>query len=255
MEIIRIDAPGRPGRIDTVTRKAIERRTTGILRTLAGRSALTAGLWLAAGLVGAALALWSFAELTELRRFDRAALLWVDLTFPETLNATMRAVTALGYYQVVLPLLAASSLLFYVDGRRLSAALLCASTGGGVLLTTVLKAVFRRERPELIDAGYTASFYSFPSAHATVAVGFYGALAVILTCRLRGLRRWAIAAGGASLVVLIGFSRLYLGVHYPTDVLAGFLTAGLWVAFVAAAYAAWLSIRDLGSAEPRRRSG
>src|SRR3712207_8426733 len=56
---------------------------------------------------------------------------------------------------------------------RLSAILLLVSTGGSVVLTAVLKSVFRRARPELFDSGYQASFYSFPSGHATVAVGFY----------------------------------------------------------------------------------
>jgi undecaprenyl-diphosphatase len=55
------------------------------------------------------------------------------------------------------------------------------------------------------------------------------------------------------LVLLIGFSRLYLGVHYPTDVLAGFLAAPLWLVFVGAAYATWLSIRGLRAAEIRRK--
>jgi undecaprenyl-diphosphatase len=55
------------------------------------------------------------------------------------------------------------------------------------------------------------------------------------------------------LVLLIGFSRLYLGVHYPTDVLAGFLAAPLWLVFVGAAYVTWLSIRGLKAAEIRRK--
>jgi undecaprenyl-diphosphatase len=113
--------------------------------------------------------------------------------------------------------------------------------------------VFRRARPELFDSGYTASFFSFPSGHATVAVGFYGALTLILAYRLRGPARWAVVSGGVLLVLLIGFSRLYLGVHYPTDVLAGFLAAPLWVISVGAVYVVWLSIRGLRAAELKRK--
>ena len=230
-----------------------------IFRALADRLSVAAAVLLALGLGVSAFVVWAFAELVdgviegESRAFDRAVLLWIHNRFPEWLDTPMRLITALGYYWVVLPLLAGAVLVFYLKGWRLSAVLLMVSTAGGVFLTTVLKAVFRRARPELFDSGYTASFYSFPSGHATVAVGFYGALTLILAYRLRGLARWAVATGGVLLVLLIGFSRLYLGVHYPTDVLAGLLAAPLWVISVGAVYVVWLSIRGLRAAELRRK--
>jgi undecaprenyl-diphosphatase len=230
-----------------------------IVRQLANRLTLAAAVWLAAGLATSAFVIWAFAELAdevvegESRRFDRAALLWIHTHSPEWLDGPMRLVTALGYYQVVLPLLAIFVLVFYLRGWRLSAILLLVSTIGGSLLTAVLKAVFGRVRPEVFDSGYTATFYSFPSGHAAVAVGFYGALTLILAYRLRGPARWAVVAGGVLLVLLIGFSRLYLGVHYPTDVLAGFLAAPLWVICVGVVYVVWLSVRGLSAAESRRK--
>ncbi|HSK99876.1 MAG TPA: phosphatase PAP2 family protein [Rubrobacteraceae bacterium] len=239
--------------------RALIKRRNEISRVLARRLTLAAALWLAAGLAVSVFVLWAFAELAdgvvegEFRRFDRAVLLWIDQNVPESWDGAMRWITALGYYWVVMPLLAAAVLAFYLKNWRLSAILLCVSTGGSALLTTVIKAVFQRVRPELVDSAYTASFYSFPSGHATVAVGFYGVLTVILAYRARGLARWAIAAGGAALVLLIGFSRLYLGVHYPTDVLAGFLTALVWVISVGTVYVVWLSIRGLRAAEMRQK--
>lgn len=230
-----------------------------IARRLAGRMTLAAVVWLAVGLAVSAFVIWAFAELAdgvvegESRRFDEAVLLWIHTTFPEWLDGPMRVITALGYYWVVLPLLAAATLAFYLKGWRLSAALLAVSTAGGMVLTTVLKSVFERARPELFESGYTASFYSFPSGHASVAVGFYGALTLILAYRLRGFARWAVAVGGLALVLLIGFSRLYLGVHYPTDVLAGFLSAPLWLVSVGGVYVIWLSIRGVRAAEVRRQ--
>jgi undecaprenyl-diphosphatase len=155
----------------------------------------------------------------------------------------------------VLPLLAVIVYVFYRRGWRLSAVLLAVSTGGSIVLTTVLKGVFQRARPELFDSGYQASFYSFPSGHATVAVGFYGMLTVILAYRLRGFARWAVAVSGVLVVILIGFSRLYLGVHYPTDILAGYLSALLWLVCVGGVYALWLSVRGLRAAESDRDAG
>jgi undecaprenyl-diphosphatase len=238
--------------------KALLENRRAMVRALANRLSVAAAVWLAAGLAVSAFVVWAFAELSdevvegESRRFDRAVLLWIHDRFPDRLDGPMRLVTALGYYWVVLPLLAAAVLVFYLKGWRLSAVLLLVSTAGGVFLTTVLKAVFQRARPELFDSGYTASFYSFPSGHATVAVGFYGALTLILAYRLRGFARWAVVSGGVLLVLLIGFSRLYLGVHYPTDVLAGFLAAPLWVVSIGAVYVVWLSIRGLRAAELKR---
>ena len=131
--------------------------------------------------------------------------------------------------------------------------MLAVSTTGGIFLTTVLKEVFRRARPGIVDSGYTVGFYSFPRGHATVAVGFYGALALILAYHPRGPARWAVVALGTAVVLLTAFSRLYLGVHYPTDVLAGFLAAPLWLVSVGGVYAPWLSVRGLRSVERRRR--
>ncbi|MBA3492080.1 MAG: phosphatase PAP2 family protein [Rubrobacteraceae bacterium] len=232
-----------------------------LIRWLADRLTVVSVVWLAAGLAFSIFVVWAFTELAdevvegESRAFDRAVLLWIHTTFPDWLEGTMHIVTALGDYWVVLPLLAAVIALFYRKGWRLSATLLLVSTAGSVVLTTVLKALFRRARPELFDAGYQASFYSFPSGHATVAVGLYGMLTLVLAYRMRGRARWAVAVSGIIVVLLIGFSRLYLGVHYPTDIVAGYLAALLWLVCVGAVYALWLSIRGLRASESSRDDG
>jgi undecaprenyl-diphosphatase len=232
-----------------------------IVRWLSDRLTVVAAAWLAAGLVFSAFVIWAFTELSDVviegesRRVDRAVLLWIHTTFPGWLDGPMRIVTALGYYWVVLPLLGVVIAFYYREGWKLSATLLLVSTAGSVVLTTVLKSVFRRARPELFDSGYQASFYSFPSGHATVAVGFYGMLTLVLAYRLQGTARWAVGVSGVIVVLLIGFSRLYLGVHYPTDVVAGYLAALLWLVCVGAVYALWLSIRGLRAAESNRDEG
>src|SRR5919112_238348 len=231
------------------------RENREFVRWVSERLTVVAAVWLAAGLALSTFVVWAFLELTdevlegESRAFDRAVLLWIHDTFPGWLDGPMRLVTALGYYYVVAPLLAVAVFVFYRRDWRLSAVLLVVSTGGSIVLTTVLKGVFQRTRPELFNSGYQASFYSFPSGHATVAVGFYGMLTVILAYRLHGAARWAVVGCGLLVVLLIGFSRLYLGVHYPTDVLAGYLSALLWLVCVGGVYALWLSVRGLRAAE------
>jgi len=237
------------------------KRNRELLRWISERLTVLAAVGLAAGLAVSAFVVWAFFELADevlegdSRAFDRAVLLWIHDNFSGWWNEPMRLVTALGYYYVVVPLLAVAVFVFYRRGWRLSAVLLVVSTGGSIVLTTVLKGVFQRARPELFDSGYQASFYSFPSGHATVALGFYGMLTVILAYRLRGVARWAVAACGVVVVLLIGFSRLYLGVHYPTDVLAGYLAALVWLVCVGGVYALWLSVRGLRAAESGHDAG
>lgn len=184
---------------------------------------LAAGLLLSIGVVVLFVEIVEEVVEGESRRFDETVLLWINAHFPAWLDGPMLFVTALGYYWVVLPLLGLAVYAFYRVGARISAALLLISTAGGLVLTMTLKSLLRRTRPELFDSGYTASWYSFPSGHATVAVGFYGTLALLVAWRLRGFWRWTVAASGLLLVLLIGFSRLYLGVHYPSDIAAGAL--------------------------------
>ncbi|CAA9434423.1 Membrane-associated phospholipid phosphatase [uncultured Rubrobacteraceae bacterium] len=232
-----------------------------VLPWIADRLTVVAAVWLAAGLAVSTFVVWAFVELADVviegdsSAFDRAVLLYIHSNSPGWLNEPMRLITALGYYWAVTPLFAGAILLCYRMGWRLSAILLAVSTGGSIVLTTVLKGVFGRARPELFDSGYQASFYSFPSGHATVAVGFYGMLTVILAYRLRGRARWTVAVSGTLVVLLIGFSRLYLGVHYPTDILAGYLAALLWLVCVGGVYALWLPVRGLRTAESGRDDG
>ena len=171
-----------------VLRKEISRRLSrwlGVSLTVG----LAAGLLLSLGVIALFAKIVEDVVEGESRRFDETVLLWIHTNSPTWLDEPMRIVTTLGYYWVILPLLAAAVYAFYRRGRKVSAVLLVISTGGGIFLTTALKTVFQRARPELFDSGYDASFYSFPSGHATVTVGFYGTLALLLAWRLTGVRR------------------------------------------------------------------
>ncbi len=207
---------------------------------------LVAGLLLSLGVIALFAKIVEDVVEDESRVFDETILLWINAHSPDWLYEPMLFATALGYYWVFLPLLVLAVYVFHRIGARISAVLLPVATLGGLVLTITLKSLLQRARPEFFDSGYTASLYSFPSAHATVAVGFYGTLALLLAWRLRGFWRWTVATAGVLLVLLIGFSRLYLGVHYPTDIIAGFLAVPLWISFVGLCYFLWRALRGPG---------
>ena len=105
--------------------------------------------------------------------------------------------------------------------------------GGAWLLDVILKHTFERTRPEPFFGVPLPGSYSFPSGHALFAFVFFGTFAVLLVQRLKGhpvrILIWTVAG---LLVALIGISRVHLGVHYPSDVIAGYLSALVWVVVV-----------------------
>jgi membrane-associated phospholipid phosphatase len=108
-------------------------------------------------------------------------------------------------------------------GRRRDATLLVLTLVGGQAITWSLKALFQRERPSFDDPLATAAWFSYPSGHALTSIAVYGALASILASSLQSKRaRAGCVTGVVVLVAAIGFSRVYLGVHYLSDVVAGY---------------------------------
>jgi undecaprenyl-diphosphatase len=130
--------------------------------------------------------------------------------------------------------------------RRHAAVLLVIASLGGEALNQLLKLVFARPRPESAFFGYELpASYSFPSGHALVSACFYGSCAAIFTRPMQSKgRRIAIWVAAAAFAGLIGFSRIYLGVHYPSDVVAGYAAAIVWVGAVRAGYGYWLRRRS-----------
>ncbi len=116
--------------------------------------------------------------------------------------------------------------------RARTAALLAITMLGVAALDVALKYAFHRPRP-VAFFGATPSSYSFPSGHALGSLCFYGILAAILAARARGRgAKFWVWMSAVILVGMIGFSRIYLGVHYPSDVIAGYCAAAVWVGAV-----------------------
>jgi undecaprenyl-diphosphatase len=198
-----------------------------------------AGAALVAGLVASALALVVFVWLGYLVRageptaFDIAARKAVEALQDPALTSVMWGASVYGAPRLLAPLGLAA--VFLIRGWRRAAFLAVTMLAGALFLDVGLKRAFGRIRPEAFFDFYPAPVsYSFPSGHALFATCFFGGIAVLATHRIRSrvgrVLLWLIAG---VLILLIGVSRVYLGVHYPTDVIGGFAVGLLWVATLA----------------------
>jgi membrane-associated phospholipid phosphatase len=127
------------------------------------------------------------------------------------------------------------TVIFLTRGWQRGALLVVITLLGAALLDGGLKLLFSRERPVAFFEDYPSpSSFSFPSGHSLFATAFFGGLAVLLWARVRRAGfRLAVWLAAIGCILLIGFSRIYLGVHYPTDVAGGFAAGTVWVGAVA----------------------
>jgi undecaprenyl-diphosphatase len=196
------------------------------------------GLQLTLGVVLILLASWAFGELAE-DVVRGAAITQVDVRLAHWFHA--RATP--GFTRAMLFVthwngLAGSSVMAFLLAlwfrhRRYHEWLLLTvlAVPGGMLLNVVLKHVFQRARPSFDDPLLTLETYSFPSGHTAAATVFYGLLACWLFTRVRGWpMRALVVLGAAAMIGLVALSRMYLGVHYLSDVLAAALESCAWLA-------------------------
>ncbi len=183
-------------------------------------------------------ALWLFGGVAE-DVIHHDPLTQFDLALAQVLHAHagaigVRAATAvslLGSPSVITIWSLALGILLLMDGRRLLLGGWIAALAGGGLLDAVLKRVFHRPRPTWNAPFVTAHGWSFPSGHAMGSLIAYGMLAYLLVLVLeRRGSRIAVLVSAALLVLLIGCSRLYLGVHYFSDVVGGYAAGAVWLA-------------------------
>ncbi|MGY1424361.1 phosphatase PAP2 family protein [Lysobacter sp. A289] len=188
--------------------------------------------------IGLLLPLWGFAELAgdiherEVIGFDEPILRFAHALATPDLDRFFVAITDIGYLHGVVPfdiMLVVALLLL----RRLRAATFAAiALAGSGLLNVGTKLMFARDRPSLWESITPELTYSFPSGHAMGSATLAWVL-VLLSWHTRW--RWPMVACAVPFVLLVGFSRIYLGVHYPSDILAGWAAASIWavVAYLA----------------------
>lgn len=184
--------------------------------------------------------LWSFAELLdevqegETKSFDSAILMAMRTPEnapigPDVLHEVMRDFTALGGI-AVLTLITVFVAGFLILKRNTATALfLLAAVGTGILASTLFKEIVDRARPDLVPHGSYVSTASFPSGHSMMATLVYLTLAIVIARgqKQRRVKAYVISIA-CGLALAVGVSRVYLGVHWPTDVLAGWALGSGW---------------------------
>jgi undecaprenyl-diphosphatase len=183
---------------------------------------------------------------------DQSVYLWLRRGATPAADNVARLVSAMGS-EVVGALLVAFLISFAWRRRWGAAVSLGLVTVGAQLLNNVLKDHFRRVRPAPVDSLIPAQTWSFPSGHAMVSAAFYLFLAYLGWRLLRGRARVIVTVVLLALVLLIGLSRMYLGAHYLTDVVAGYLAGALWTEAVIVAGHVLPPARGRGASFYRRK--
>ncbi|WP_210496184.1 phosphatase PAP2 family protein [Microvirga antarctica] len=187
---------------------------------------------------------WAFIALAdevregETHALDRALLLALrdpqnpaNPLGPSWLEEAARDITGLGGYAVLSIVTLATLAFLLMAGKRGAALLVLVAIVGGMLLSTALKFGFERPRPDLVPHGTRVYTASFPSGHAMLSAITYLTLGALLS-RIQTRRRIQAFLMGLAVVLtlLVGVSRVYLGVHWPSDVLAGWAVGAAWAA-------------------------
>ncbi len=189
------------------------------------------------GIVGLAtclLILFLLAELfeevfeREAFAFDTHFLLWLHQFSNPSLNNLMLTITNLGNPNFVVVVVTLSLAVLWWRRYRQEAKIFAIACLGAFILNTVLKLLFSKPRPELWDRLITEQSFSFPSGHALGSLVLYGFLAYLLATYHPKFSQFIYSMAGV-VIAAIGISRLYLGVHWPTDVIAGYGVGFLWL--------------------------
>jgi membrane-associated phospholipid phosphatase len=205
------------------------------------------GTQLALGALLLILAAWGFGAIAEdvvtgdrLTLQDAQIAQWLHRHATAPLTTTMLVVSNVHSTVAVACYAAIVGIALWTkrDWRRLVTVVVC--VGGGLTLNVLMKLAFHRARPVFDEPLLTLASYSFPSGHVAASTVFYGlAVAWIFTRTTRWLRRTLAVVAALAMIALVAFSRMYLGVHYLSDVAAAFAEGIAWLAICLSALAAF----------------
>jgi len=196
------------------------------------------GLPLLGALLILAASLWAFGAIAEEllegdTGYDQRLADWLHNHSTETRTDVFHVITWIGNFSTLLAVTLLAAGILWRRGERTDAVFVGLALAGAQVLSTGMKLGFQRDRPFFPDPLSTESTYSFPSGHSLVSLAVYGSIALVLARRLRTRAQRAVLLSAVGLLVAaIGFSRLYLGVHFLTDVLAGFAAGAAWLALL-----------------------
>ncbi|MBD7936268.1 MULTISPECIES: phosphatase PAP2 family protein [Cytobacillus] len=165
----------------------------------------------------------------DLAWFDMEVIHIVQQNITPTLTTMIDRFTFLGSVRWIAAAVLIVMVLLVLKKKYALAIYISLASGVGALLNWSLKHYFKRERPAILPL-IEETGYAFPSGHSMGSFIFYGSLAfVIIHLTKRTSMKWAVAIIMGLLIFAIGLSRIYLGVHYPSDVAAGFLVGAIWL--------------------------
>jgi undecaprenyl-diphosphatase len=206
-------------------------------------------LFLAAG------AFWVFEEVQEEfssgggRTIDRAIFLAFRSSSdprvplgPPWLQIWMRDITSLGSLGVLGLVIGTSVTFLFIARKKRDGWMVLAATVGGIVVTQALKALFNRPRPDLLLPGMYVYSSSFPSGHAIMSAVTYLTLGALIARKVRGYLKAYVISVAVVLTLMVGITRVYLGAHWPSDVVAGWSVGAAW-ALLCWAAAEWFERR------------
>lgn len=177
--------------------------------------------------------------------FDESVISFVQGAESDRLTALAKGLSLVGSTKLAIGIsLAAMAVLFFFLKHRMELVFFLWVSIGSLLLNKLIKAWFHRERPD-IHRIIEEIGYSFPSGHSMAAFSLYGGLAYLLWRHMRNRQeRFVLAAFAVAMTAGIGWSRIYLGVHYPSDVIGGYAASGAWLMLSIGLFEAYRSRRS-----------